>query len=167
MPFSALFGKTAIGDISVLHSLVVFWFVEIFKEDKTSTHIISTKKIAIELLKEGITVDFEDIVVEELTDVLGGEGFHHHGVFHVNVVSREDVDEFINAMNCIQIGQNRWHVNQCFQSAVAKRIHQTSLRNQIHIFAFILNIREFAYIKEISHVYHSVELYACYLADPL
>lgn len=140
--FETPVGESAIGDEEPFAFLVLGGVVCIVQENQLRADEVPCGEGEKERrLDDSIAVDFEKVVVEELSDVFGGEGLHQLKVVHAHAERAFQLQlERADAMDGFEIGETGGKVEKRLEETVLHGEEESELRNQKHI-AIVLGRR--------------------------
>ena len=133
--FEASVGEPSIGDEEPLAFLVLGGVVSVVQENQLRADEVPWSKGEKERrLDDGVAVDFEKVVVEELSDVVGGEGFHQLKVVHAHAERAFQLQlERTDAVDGFEIGETGGEVEERLEETVLHGEAESELRDQKHI----------------------------------
>ena len=133
--FETPVGEPSIGDEKPFTLLVLGGVIGIVQENQLRADEVPCGEGEKERrLDDSIAVDFEKIVVEELSDVFGGEGLHQLKVVHAHAERAFQLQlERADAMDGFEIGETGGEVEKRLEETVFHGEEECELGDQKHI----------------------------------
>lgn len=140
--FETPVGEPSIGDEKPFSLLVLGGVIGVVQENQLRADEVPWSEREKERrLDDGVAVDFEKIVVEELGDVFGGESLHQLKVVHAHAERTFQLQlERADAMDGFEIGETRGEVEKRLEETVFHGEEESELGDQKHI-AIVLGRR--------------------------